>query len=176
MALSNQLNFLYNLRCCIGDLAYQMVQAEIVGRDTTKQYRKLRYLEFAFCAIEGYDSESDLNCFTEDEVDLIAEQVNQICGCCNCGSNLRTEDIPGITMDCELYEEEFNNLVSGNTIILTYDICDNTDVWVFRNGQRIDSFDEYTIDAATKTITFAEDFAVSSGGQGGEGVTVKYYK
>lgn len=176
MALTNKLTFLYNLRCCIGTLSYNIIMKEIVGnQNLIKDINKLQYLEFAFCAISSYDEDADENCFTEDEIDLIVEQVNQICGCCNCGSSV-SDDIESEEIVCTLYEEEFSNLTSGNTVVLSFAICQDLDFWVFRNGQRLDSFDEYSVNYTTKTVTFAEDFAISVGGQGGESVTVKYYK
>lgn len=171
---------LYNLRCCIATLAYKNIMKEFNGHIDLKNLQKLHYLRAMYCSI------TDDECFTEDEIDLIIEQINSLCGCCNCGPKNTTDanNVIIITIEeteeeemaaqCTQVEEEFTNLQSGNTVTISETPCSGYPIDVYRNGLHQDSIDEYTM--VDTVITFVTDFQISSGGSEGESVLVKFYK
>lgn len=171
---------LYNLRCCIATLAYKNIMKELNGKISLKDLQKIHYLRAMYCSI------TDDECFTEEEIDLIIEQINSICGCCNCGPRNDTDasNVVVIVIEeteeeeemaaCTQIEEEFTNLQSGNTVTITATPCDGYPIDVYRNGLHQDNNDEYSMTGTV--VTFVTDFQISSGGSEGESVLVKYYK
>lgn len=130
--------------------------------------RKIMYL----LIIEGLiDTLSTQECLTTAQLLVITEKLNQMCPSCNINLTIKTQ--VEIMADCVEFEEEWEDLTSGQTITLTYQVCTDTKPKVYRNGVRQDYFDEYTITG--KVITFVVPFAISTGsGSSGEGVYVEY--
>lgn len=130
--------------------------------------RKLFYLLTIRSLIDNLSTQE---CLTDAQFDIISEELHNICP--SCDLNLRIKTQVQIMADCVEFEEEWNDLTTGNTVDLTYYPCTGTKVRVYRNGVRQDYFDEYSISG--KTVTFVVAFSISGGsGSAGENVFIEY--
>lgn len=113
-------------------------------------------------------------CLTDDELLVVTEKINNLCYACKFTEATQNQAITirNCINNASEYNEEFENLTSGNTVTLFYDPCPSTKMYIYRNGIRQDS-DEVTVSG--KILTFVTSFSISSGGAAvGESVYVEY--
>lgn len=78
-------------KCCMADLAYTVTKAERYGRDDLWCLKlKLKYMRLAVCLLDRYAS--DNTCISDEDAANVLEQLNKICGCCECDFTSRVFD------------------------------------------------------------------------------------
>lgn len=177
-------NAIINIKCCSSSLLHKTIMYELLGQDTECVFNQTVYLQFlneVLCRYLSAIQAEVTPCLTEDEIENIIQEAQQICGCCYCSDQLPINKdsiitiIPTPVAQCTFFRQEFYNLTSGNQITLTWTPCPGTQVIVFRNGNRHDDIDDITIDG--KVITMVNPFGISAGsGSSGESVYVEYYQ
>lgn len=177
-------NAIINIKCCSASIIYNTLPKELLGQNAECIFNQGVYLQFVnevLCRYLSAIQEDVEPCLTEDEVEDIIEEAQQICGCCYCSDELPiNKDSEEIIINpplanCTFFREEFYDLVSGNAVTLSWTPCPGTQVVVYRNGLRYDDLDEWT--RAGRVITMATAFGISGGsGSSGESVYVEYYQ
>ena len=80
-------------KCCMADVGYKLLKAKSLGKSDTKCFEiQMQYLNLAICLLERYLSGDTCADITQSTIDNIIEQLNKICGCCDCDYHTRMLD------------------------------------------------------------------------------------
>lgn len=115
------LEYISKAKCCSGQLAYEAVVAERNGDESCykKKLAQSRILQIIATSLQCYEDGG--TCLTDKQAQILKERVNQLCGCCDCGSDLT--DIEGNESDA-LIDDDLIILIDDNygvTQELNYD-------------------------------------------------------
>lgn len=70
-------------KCCLADYAYQYNKKQATNPERTKCLKtKMQYLTLAVCLLDKYVN--DETCIDTEELSNLIENINNICGCCDC--------------------------------------------------------------------------------------------
>lgn len=73
-----------NLKCCAGELAYEIARSLFIGGCDRR--KDLVLLQGYITAIEEYDLDAEENCIEEDELLLLIARAKRICRDCGCNN------------------------------------------------------------------------------------------
>lgn len=78
-------------KCCLADLVYKYTKMmRIDPKRAACLMTQIKYLRLASCVLDKYVN--DETCIDEDQVNNLIENINAICGCCDCDFNSKVFD------------------------------------------------------------------------------------